>query len=212
MQGVGRVLRGISIATLALGYVLLAHYTNVTAGMETVGTVVALAPILLAAWSLAWRSPHRRLLLPAFGLACAGMLMVWKMVEHSYSHIYWAEHAGTQFFLCMMFGRTLQSGREPICTYFAGLVHGPLTPMMQRYTRQVTIAWVIFFGTMSAASTILFFAATLPTWSIFANFFTGPLIGSMFVAEYIVRRLLHPDMEHAHFLDAIKVFWKAPAA
>ncbi|HZW12983.1 MAG TPA: hypothetical protein VFF81_07310 [Noviherbaspirillum sp.] len=199
-----------AIAALALGYVLLAHYTNI-AQTETLGTIVALAPIVFGGFSIAWNSSWRKAMLAAFAVACALIIIAWNRLEHHYSLIYWIEHAGTELVLCITFARTLAAGREPMCTYFARLVQGPLSPALERYTRQVTQAWVIFFGSMAAASTLLYYAAPLEIWSAFANFFTGPLIGLMFLGEYIVRRALHPNMQHAHILDAVKVFWKSPA-
>lgn len=204
-----RLARRAGIIALALGYVLLAHYTNI-AGAETLGTTVALAPIVVGTLSMAWNSAWRKTMLVLFGIGCAAIVMAWSRLEHHYSLIYWIEHAGTEFMLCLMFGRTLVAGREPMCTYFARLVQGPLTPALERYTRQITQAWVIFFASMAMASTLMYYAAPLETWSLFANFFTGPLIALMFVAEYIVRRRVHPHMQHAHILDAVKVFWQAP--
>lgn len=202
--------RRAAIAALALGYVLLAHYTNI-AQTETLGTVVALAPIVLGGFSMAWHSNWRKTMLVAFAVACAFILIAWSRLEHHYSLIYWIEHAGTELVLCITFARTLAGGREPMCTYFARLVQGELSPSLERYTRQVTQAWVVFFGSMAAVSTLLYYAAPLEIWSAFANFFTGPLIGLMFLGEYIVRRSMYPNMQHAHILDAVKVFWKSPA-
>lgn len=202
--------RRAAIAVLAVGYVVLAHYTNI-AQTETLGTIVALAPIVLGTLSMAWHSAWRKAMLAVFSTGCAAILMAWGRLEPHYSLIYWIEHAGTEFVLCIAFGRTLAPGREPMCTYFARLLQGPLTPELERYTRQVTQAWVMFFGSMAAASTLMFYFAPLEVWSAFINFFTGPLIGLMFVCEYIVRRLLYPHMQHLHILDAVKVFWKAPA-
>jgi uncharacterized membrane protein len=199
------------VIALTIGYILLAHYTNTTPDRETLGSLVALSPILLAAISLAWRSAHRSWMLALLAAGCAALFAAWSSIEHHYSRIYWMEHAGSQFILCLVFARTLGQGREPMCTYFARMVHGSLTPAIERYTRQVTAAWVIFFGMMSAASTVIFFAAPLATWSLFANFFTAPLICLMFIAEYAVRRCMHPDVEHVHILAAVKAFWNAPA-
>jgi len=210
MSGMLRLGRGAGIAALAVGYVLLAHYTNI-AGTETLGSLVALAPIVLGALSIAWNSSWRKTSLFLFGLGCTAIAMMWSRLEPHYSLIYWIEHAGTEFMLCVMFGRTLVAGREPMCTYFARLVQGSLTPALERYTRQITQAWVMFFALMTVVSTLLYWAAPLEVWSLFANFFTGPLIGLMFVGEYIVRRRVLPHMQHAHILDAVKVFWKAPA-
>lgn len=202
--------RSAAVVAFAVGYALLAHYTNI-AHTETLGTLLALSPLVLAALSFAWQSRHRLPMLGLFGIGCAALFIAWGALEHHFSRIYWIEHAGTQLLLCLWFGRTLGTGREPMCTYFARIMHGSLTPAIERYTRQVTVGWVMFFGCMSAASTAIFFTAPLAVWSAFANFFTAPLIGLMFVVEYIVRRRLHPDAEHAHILDAVKAFWNVPA-
>ena len=130
--------RWCAVIILAVGYTLLAHHTNTVPGNETLGSFVALTPILLAAFSIAWRSQQRTGMLALFATGCIALLAAWGTIEHHYSRIYWIEHAGTQFILCLAFARTLGRGREPMCTYFAGIVHGSLTPMLKRYTRHVT--------------------------------------------------------------------------
>lgn len=211
MSRVVVVARSCAVIALAVGYALLAHHTNATPGNERLGAFVALAPILLAAISLAWRSRHRIFVLGLLAVGSIALFATWGTIEHHYSSIYWIEHAGMQSLLCLAFARTMAEGREPMCTYFARLVHGPLTPAVLRYTRQVTMAWSVFFGMVAAISTIIFFAAPLTTWSLFANFFTAPLICLMFIAEYAVRRHTDLDMEHVHILAAVKAFWNAPA-
>ena len=211
MSDLARYGRRMLILALAIGYALLAHYTNTASGTRTLGTLVALAPLVLAALSFAWHARRRTTMLLAFGIGCAALALAWPTMARHYDRIYWLEHAGTELILCITFFRTLGPGREPMCTFFARSVHGTLTPALQRYTRQITVAWVVFFGSMAATSTAIFAAAPLAVWSAFANFFTAPLIGSMFVAEYLVRRRLHPDIEHAHIFDGVKAFWKAPA-
>lgn len=205
-----RHVRMAGIVVFALGYALLAHYTNIR-GTETLGTLVALAPLILLSASMAWHAARRGLMLALFAAGCAALGLAWSRIEHLYSTIYWIEHAGTELLLCLAFGRTLAPGREPMVTGFARMVHGELSPRLARYTRSVTKAWIWFFGAMAAASTLLFAAAPVETWSAFANFFTAPLIALMFIAEYVVRRRLHPEMNHAHIMDGVKAFWKTQA-
>lgn len=209
MSSAVRWVRGAAIAAGAVGYACLAHHTN-TARTETLGMCVALAPLVLTALSIAWHSAHRVMSGAILVAASTALVLAWTSVEHHFSWLYWVEHAGTELLLCLWFVRSLGHGREPMCTYFARMVHGSLTSEIERYTRQITIAWAIFFGSVAAVSTILFHAAPLHVWSVFANFITAPLIALMFIAEYIVRRYLHPDMEHAHILAAVKAFWKKP--
>ena len=204
------VARWCALIALAIGYTVLAHHTNTTPGNETLGAFVALAPILMAASSIAWRSPRRILMLSLIVIACIALFVAWGTIEHHYSRIFWMEHAGMQLMLCLVFARTLGPGRESMCTYFARMVHGSMTPALERYTRQVTTAWVGFFGMMATTSTVLFFAAPLSVWSVFANFLTAPLICLMFIVEYAVRRQMDLDMEHAHILAAVKAAWTKP--
>lgn len=211
MSAVVRLARRMAWIALAIGYALLAHHTNTSAQHELLGTSLALAPILLASFSMAWHAERRARALLLFALICGALLLGWKSMERHYSLLYWAEHAGTELLLCFAFARTLRQGKEPLCSYFARLVHGTLTPAIARYTRRITQAWALFFGAMALSSTLLFHFASLKTWSLFANFLTGPLIAAMFVGEYLARRLLLPDVEHQPILASVKLFWKSPA-
>jgi uncharacterized membrane protein len=198
-----------AVGAVGLVYAVLAHRSN-TAGGGRGGALLALAPMAAAALVIGWRSRHR---LPAMTVAVAGCiaaLLALPQLQRHTSLIYWLEHAVTQSLLCAAFARSLAPGREAMCTMFARMVHGALEPAMARYTRQVTLAWSIFFGAMALASTALFFGAPVSVWSTFANFFTGPLIALMFIAEYAVRRRVLPDVEHAGIVAGVQAFWKTP--
>lgn len=201
-----RILRWLGIATLVIGYPLLAHYTNKSAHSGNLGALVAIAPVGLLALVLAWRSPQRIVMLGVLVLMCAALWAGWSALEHHYGLVYWLQNVAMQLILFMTFGRTLIAGRQPLCTRFAEAVHAPLTPQHEIYARQVTVAWTLFFAGMALASTLLFFLAPLATWSVFANFLTLPLVALMFIAEYWVRRWVLPEMRHTHILDAVRAF------
>lgn len=194
----------IAIISLGVGYALLAHYTNAVPGNETLGTLVAMAPILLTLLTMAWQAQHRTAMLSAIVVVLVAAAIARHSLESHFTWIYWTEHAGTQLVFCLLFARSLAPGREPLCSLIARLEHGSLSPAILRYTRRITLAWMIFFGLMSATSTVLFFATPLAMWSAFVNFFTGPLICLMFVVEYAIRRMMFPDLEHVHIMAAIR--------
>lgn len=201
----GRIVRGMGIAALVIGYALLAHYTNESPHHSSLGAVVAIAPLVLIALALAWRSPRRWVILSVLVSLCVALWAVWPALERHFGLVYWLQHAGMQVTLFVTFGRTLFAGRQPLCTRFAHAVHAPLTPQHEIYARQVTVAWTLFFAAMTLASTLLYFLTPLATWSVFANILTLPLVVLMFVAEYVVRRRALPDMRH-HIFDAVRVF------
>lgn len=201
-----RVLRWLGITALVVCYSFLAHYTNSSAYSNNLGALVAIAPFAFISLVLAWRSSRRIVMLAVLTLAYAALWMGWSSLEHHYGLVYWLQHVGMQLILLVTFGRTLFAGRQPLCTRFAEAVHAPLTLQHEIYARQVTVAWTLFFASMALISSVLFFLAPLATWSIFANFFTLPLVVMMFLAEYAVRRWMFPDMQRAHILDAVRAF------
>jgi uncharacterized membrane protein len=203
-----RIMSWLGIAALVIGYSLLAHYTNESMHNGNLGALVAIAPVLLIVFMLARRLPRRFIMLGVLALIlfCIALWAGWSTLEHNFGLVYWLQNAGMQLILFITVGHTLIAGRQPLCTCFAEVVHPPLTLQQEIYTRQVTIAWTLFFAAMTLASTLLFFLAPLTTWSIVANFLTLPLIVLMFIAEYLVRRCVLSDMQHAHILDAVRAF------
>ena len=206
-----RIVPWLGIAALLVGYPLLAHYTNESAHDGSLGALVAIAPVVLIALVLAWRSPRRLTMLGVLVLLGIALWAGWPALENHFGLVYWLQHVGMQLILFMTFGRTLIAGRQPLCTRFARAVHAVVTPQHEIYARQVTLAWTLFFVAMALASTLLFFLAPLATWSVFANFLTLPLVALMFVGEYWVRRCALPDMRHMHILDAVRAFRNTPA-
>jgi len=208
---VRRIARGLVIAVLVITYPLLAHYTNRSGQHGNLGALLAVAPVVLIALVLAWRSARRlQMLCLVLLLLCIALWTLWPILEHHFGVVYWLQNAGVLLMLCIVFGRTLLSGQKPLCTRFAEAVHPPLTPQHEIYARQVTLAWTLFFAAMVLISTLLFFLTPLATWSVFANFMTLPLVALMFIAEYRVRRRVLPNLPQTHILDAVRAFRNTP--
>jgi hypothetical protein len=120
-------------------------------------------------------------------------------------------HAAAYGFLLWLFGRTLRDGREPLVTRFALHVHGTLMPKMYTYTRQVTVAWCVFFAGQLAVSLTLFVFAPLETWSMFVML-NLPLVILMFAGEYLVRVVRHPDHPRASVGSMLRAIRTSPPA
>jgi uncharacterized membrane protein len=89
------------------------------------------------------------------------------------------------------------------------MVHGPLAAPVARYTRQVTLAWALFFVGIAGVSTVLFATTSIVAWSTFANFVSLPLVAVMFVAEYACRRRVLHGMRRSSPFDAIRAYWRS---
>jgi len=212
MRSAPRSVRAITIALAVAAYAALAHFSNAVPGNESLGAFLAIAPLWLAAVILAWRSSRRQLGLVACGLAGLVSFAGWGNLKNHFAWLYLIQQVGAYALLGVSFARSLGLNRVPMCTRFAALVHGTLSTSATRYTRSVTVAWTIFFAAMSGTLLLLYVAAPLAVWSVFANFCAAPLVALMFIGEYLVRHRVLPDMQHASILDTIRAVSRGAGA
>lgn len=116
---------------------------------------------------------------------------------------YYLQHLAMFVALAAWFGASLRPGRDALVTRFALRVEGTLSPAGLAYTRRVTLAWSLFSAGLAGASTLLFFLGPLTWWSLFANLLTLPLVAAMFVAEYLVRIRVCPELGHGGVLRGV---------
>lgn len=122
-------------------------------------------------------------------------------------------HASMNLFMLWFFGRTLRRGKEPLISQVSRYLNGGvLIPEIAVYTRNVTIAWSVFFAAQLLTSAVLYLFAALAVWSLFINVLSTPLLATMFTGEYIIRFFLHPDHSRNSILKVIEVFTRNFAA
>jgi uncharacterized membrane protein len=207
-----RGLRWAAIAGACLVYAVLSHLAAADPHPDLWDAAVAMAPLVLLAAVLAWRSPHRLWML---ALCLAGSAVLYAMSAWLVLHYNWVfllQHAGIQALLGLAFARTLRAGQIPMVSRFAAIIHGPLSPALARYTRQVTWAWTLYFSVMTGLSLLLFWLAPVAVWSAFANLLNLPLLILMFAGEYVVRLCLLAPSDRAGPLEAIRAYRQAGSA
>lgn len=192
-----------------LAYDVLAHY--VSASPDAAPWVALLT--LLPASILLIELLHRRLGLTAAllgGLAGVGCgLLVWPLVRNNLTHLYLLQYLGTNLALASYFGHSLLGGRTPACTTFAMVLHPSPSPTVIRYTRQVTLAWTLFFLASAGTSMLLYLLAPITLWSAFTNLFYLPSLALMFIVEGLVRRKRLPPEERHGIIASVKAYMTA---
>ena len=184
-----------------------AHFAIVdTRHATALGAWLSLVPAAALAFWCVRRSQHPYAALLVVAAAVAVLWSVWPAIEHHFPRLFFVEHAGANLALAIMFGRTLVGNREALCTRFARLIHGTLPLDVERYTRQVTAAWTIFFGVFFALSCALYVSGSLAAWSLLANILSPVLVAGMFVVEYVVRLRVLPKWERAGVLSGVRAF------
>lgn len=195
------------LALIAGAYFAFAHLSTAAGQPTLAGAIVAVGPVLALAALVAWRSSARLAGLLLIGAVVGLLWSAREFVELHFSWVYFVQHAGTNALLAVVFGRTLRPGDTPLCTRLAEFVHRPaVPPIVARYTRQVTVAWTAFFAISATLSTALFTFAPVEAWSLYANLLGMPLVGLMFVGEYLVRCRVLPPEHRPSLMDTIRAY------
>ena len=201
------VLSGAGLAA----YLILAFYANTEWRGSPVAIAIAVGPVAVAALVLTRKRLGLAWLLPIVLALIAATAWAWPWMEANAVQFVglacYLQHLAIMAAGALSFGHTLFGGRTPLCTVFASYTNPIMTNELLRYTRQVTLAWTLFFVAMALVSTLLFFAP-LPraVWSAFDNLLTLPLVGLMFVAEYAVRRRVLPQAPREGIASAFHAY------
>jgi uncharacterized membrane protein len=108
--------------------------------------------------------------------------------------------------LALMFAKTLTKGQTPLVTQLATKIEGPLPVAIENYTRQVTLAWAIFFALNVIVSIALYYLVSFAAWSLFSNVYSTPLLIGMFGLEFAYRKVRYRQYKTASFADGMKAF------
>ncbi len=207
--GPAQAWRAVGWLAAALGciaYAVLAHWAATSRTPGLFEALVFILPLMALALALAWRSRHRLAWVAAWIGCAAGLFAARDLLPAGTHWVMLAQHVGINMALCLGFGRTLSPGMKPLVSRMAELVHGDLSPRLVRYTRQVTWAWTLFFALTSLVSLLLFALAPAAVWSAFVNLLSLPLLGAMFIGEYLVRIAVIPRSERSGFLQAMAAY------
>lgn len=198
--------RIVVIALAGLAYVLGTHWLMTRAAESPWNVVGVLTPMLAATAIGAWRAGQRWLGVGASAVIAALCAQALMGVQISAQALYVAQHVGMHLFLAAWFGLTLRAGHTSLITTMAARVHKNFTPAMATYTRNVTLAWTLYFIGMAIISIALFEFASFDAWALFANLLTPLAVPAMFGAEYFLRYRLHPEFERTTVADAIRSY------
>ena len=106
----------------------------------------------------------------------------------------------------------IAEGQKALITAMAERVHPEaLPPGVQVYTRQITLAWLLFFVGMIVLSLVIYATAPWPWWSFFCTVLTPALAIAAFVGEYGYRRWAHPEFERVSMQRAVQA-WRTRAS
>ncbi|AKJ30466.1 hypothetical protein [Caldimonas brevitalea] len=189
-----------------LAYAVVSHQLMTRAPNQPLVPLALLGPFLIW-WIISlWRN-GKIASACAVGAFAAGLaaLVGWGNAV-SPQTLYLGQHAGIHLGLGLLFGSSLRPGQQPFITRIAERVHRTFPPVMRVYTRQVTVAWTVYFVVMASLSLLLYCYAPFSAWSVFANLLTPLSLAAMFAGEHVLRYRLHPDFERVGITEAIRAY------
>lgn len=211
-----------TVLTAVVAYVAISHIALISPEYDNTYRQIAVAMLALpligiASWTVFVCLPRARFPF-AFRLSLSSGIMIsmlyatvliWPAMLQRLDWFYLTQHVATNLLLAWFFGQTLIQKRTPLISAIATSIHGPLTEDISRYTRGVTAAWTIFFLAQIALSLLIFYFFSIETWSLFANILNWPLVILMFMGEYICRKIMNPDFQHASIRESISAYINA---
>ncbi|MCB1936076.1 MAG: hypothetical protein KDF59_09050 [Nitrosomonas sp.] len=154
----------------------------------------------------------------AVTVVVTGAILGYPLLMHYFLHggqyqelavVYLIQYVVTQLLLAAVFASTLLPGKTPLITHFAQIVYGLSMPAeVERYCRNTTWAWALFFLALALISTVLYAFGSAMLWSLFCNILYFPLIAAMFIAEYIVRSYSLPNLKRLPILKGWSLYWE----
>jgi uncharacterized membrane protein len=207
--GRGNIAGSASIILLGLAPVLAYHVVYGWAPAWVVGVVAAIQ-VMAITWLLTgkWTARYRAAMLTGV-LAVTVVVMMELPVRATTLVVAGGCHAVAYLALLIWFGRSLQPGREPIVTGLARRIRREMPDKVVRYTRQVTIAWCVFFSGQLAVSVILLLGTPHAVWSAFVNLLNLPLLVAMVLAEFGYRLILFRHEPHSSLIDTLSAMRNA---
>ena len=206
------VLRNLGVLLLMAAWVVAAHVGSAGWGNADFNALVAVLPMAVATLMALWRWPQWAVRVAGTLGLVALVAWFWPQLRHNVPLLYYLQHLGIHVALGVLFGKSLLGSGDALITRMARRIFArELSERKVRYTRNVTLAWTLFFFVNALVSTGLFIWAPAAVWSVHANVLTGPLIGVMFLVEHTLRLCLLPPHERPGIADIVRAYRRESA-
>lgn len=179
------------------------------------------AAVSLHSLNLQWLALLAVTAIPMSSALMRGRLGFWLLFVLLGAGLWWLVHlGGGQYALYLPplllplalsagFALTLRPGHTALITAIADAEHGPLSEPVRHYTRKLTAFWALLALSLAIIALVLTLTGPLWLWSLFTNFISYAVLGSVFVIEYLLRRHWFPEHPHSGFIDYLGIVIKS---
>lgn len=164
------------IARLAMtiAYPVLLVLSSFSFAPAALKVLLLIAPvaILLNIWITQLSNPRLRLTLRVcVCLAVVSVCVLLFRLRHE--NLQWLivlQESGVLLVMAGVFGITLLTPGDALCTRFIRFAHASPSAQLLRYSRQITVAWALFFLFAATGSLVLYFFLPTHIWALYNSF------------------------------------------
>lgn len=204
-------LRIVLLASFGALYLWFSYLVSVSNKPSLALVLIGIAPVVGGGIIAVWKSNTKFIALGTCGALLVALYFFSEFLRDHIAWFYFLQHAGTMVFLGVLFGSTLKTRENALCSRIARLLDKTvLDAAYLTYTWKVTAAWTIYFFASAIISFALFFLASIEVWSLFASVLTPISIGAMFAIEYFIRVRALPGRKHFSISQTIQAYRNYP--
>lgn len=194
-----------AIATLPGLLLLLIYPFAVHFGILAEQTWPALLILSLLLWLPPLLAGRYRAALYGLGLLLL-LGLLWWLSPLQRVELFYLPPAAVLLLIWWWFMRSLLPGQVALVSRIARAMHGGvLSPVQQRYTRQVTWAWVVVLSLLLVELLCLTLFAPVVVWSLFANFLNYLILATVLLVEFSLRRWFLPPEDRLGLLQFVRL-------
>ncbi|MHB8264411.1 MAG: COG4648 family protein [Acidithiobacillus ferrivorans] len=199
--------KGVLFLSVLIGYQMLTYVDISAKNPNALVVLSAFIPIIVALFLVSRCARFK-----AFWIMMAAIsgVIIWRnsaTIAHYIGWICMVQRSALFTLLAFAFGLTLRSGHIPLVSRIAEMVHGPLNARLARYTRQVTVAWTLFFTALAILLFLIFFILGQHVWVLISGTASTVLIALMFIIEYVVRCRQIPISERGSMGAGVRAYF-----
>lgn len=188
-----------SVFLLVCAWPLALHASILFASPQwSAGVNAGAIAIGVAIWTIAARNPGTSILALALLTLIGAMLLLAPQV------LLFAPPVLINGVLATVFAASLRPGREPVIAVFARLEQGKLQPDLAQHARLTTWLWMLLLAAIASTALSLAVLASTQTWSLFTNVVSYVSIATLFVGEYLYRKVRFRHYRHASLPEVMR--------
>ncbi len=131
-------------------------------------------------------------------------ILIFWLASNQPENLLFAQPVIINLLLFFVFVSTLSGNSVPLIARFTMILRPEAPDVVMVYCRWVTWAWAFFFLMMAALSVLVAVYASIEVWSWVTNVLTYVLIGSMFIVEYAIRKMILKDHVDRSFIQFVR--------